>query len=96
MGEKIEIQIDEEVKAAIAELGNTFDTPNDVIRRILNEAGYRDLLDLNNGNMSKTMNNEPIDSGASKNRMEERIHNHPEIELMKIKRSGYEAKIGGE
>lgn len=39
------IRIDDETKAAINQLGGTFDSADDVVRRLIEESGNGELLD---------------------------------------------------
>lgn len=41
------IRIDENTKEALNQLGGTFDNPNDVIQRLIEEAGHGELLSSN-------------------------------------------------
>jgi hypothetical protein len=38
------IRIDEDTKEALNQLGGTFDNPNDVIQRLIRDAGHNELL----------------------------------------------------
>ncbi|MCL9813729.1 hypothetical protein [Natranaeroarchaeum aerophilus] len=44
------IRIDDETKAAIDQLGGTFDSADDVLRRLIDESGNGELLAGGDGN----------------------------------------------
>jgi hypothetical protein len=50
------IRIDEDTKRAINELGSTFDSADDVLKRLIREAGHNDLLQNGDSESNKKSN----------------------------------------
>jgi len=58
------IRIDEDTKRAINELGNTFDSADDVLKRLIRKAGHNDLLQ--NGDSESNKNSDESTTPDSK------------------------------
>lgn len=81
------IRISEDTKSVINELGNTFDSADDVLQRLISEAGYDDLLikEVRNNQSLKSdgekddMSQEGRSASEAKNWFSNQLESHPEI-----------------
>lgn len=81
------IRISENTKSVINELGNTFDSADDVLQRLISEAGYDDLLIREAGNdqlikrdeEKGDMSQKGRSASEAKNWFTTRLESHPEI-----------------
>jgi Arc/MetJ-type ribon-helix-helix transcriptional regulator len=92
------IELGPDTAAAINELGGTFDSPNDVIRRLIREAGHQELLDQANQREENDEMKQATELGANERKEQFLNHllDHAKVEdVEKVRRSVWQVETEG-
>ena len=75
------IRISEETKSALNDLGNTFDSVDDVLQRLIHEAGHEELLIENEPeDTAERSSNRSLDASGAKRKFRHLLKSHHRIQ----------------